>query len=424
MAELDGRLLVADVAGRELWDIDPQGDDDQGVILRTFPADLSTPIAMCLHNGRLLVVDLAALTLWDVDPQGDDDQGVELRDLPPGLGFPGSMASFNGRLLIADNAGDELWDVDPQGDDDQGVELRDLPPGLNTPGGMAVAEDRLFIADSSGDELWDVDPQGDDDQGVELRDFPGSLTTPTAMTAPGPIGLAGDIESAAPEITGDLTVDAAGVVPLEGEIASADPEITGDLTVGELAALAGDIETAAPEITGDLTVEAVKIPATWIQYIVDIATNPPERFWTGVGRLTYQGLQYEGGGQLINVSNLEVSFEPDRRTEIAISAIPTALRSKFLQDVGAALVTIKLLYSKDNGQTWLPSALEFSGRLSTPTMVDGILSVEIETLRGDIDRGLVLFWSDEDQQKRSPGDLGMSYMRQLAQQGIETGWPP
>ena len=163
----------------------------------------------------------------------------------------------------------------------------------------------------------------------------------------------------------------------------------------------------------------------WAQYAITINTSPVTRFWTGRGRLDYQGDLFEGGGRAVGVGEIElVSGNPDRRLTITLSSIPPSVRAEFLQDVGAVEVEVSLIFSADRGSTWRAAPLSYSGRLSSPTMVNGRLTVELETLRGDVDHGETRYWSHEDQERRYPGDKGFEYMRQLAQKGTETSWPP
>ena len=98
---------------------------------------------------RLFIADDTGTDLWELDPDGADDQRGVRRDLPSGLTIPLSTTVYEGRLLVADTAGDELWELDPDGADDQGGVLRDLPSGLTTPLSMTVSEGRLLVADSS-----------------------------------------------------------------------------------------------------------------------------------------------------------------------------------------------------------------------------------------------------------------------------------
>ena len=53
--------------------------------------------------GRLLIADTTGGELWEIDPDGADTEGTLLRDLPSGLAAPyGGMTVLAGRLLIAD----------------------------------------------------------------------------------------------------------------------------------------------------------------------------------------------------------------------------------------------------------------------------------------------------------------------------------
>ncbi len=149
------------------------------------------------------------------------------------------------------------------------------------------------------------------------------------------------------------------------------------------------------------------------------------RLWTGVGSVTVGGNTYPGGGQALGVSEYEnTTGDPDRRLQIRLSGIPKDLRAQFLQDSGPLPVTVGWIYSQDRGGTWAEAPISFRGRLSSPTMSEGVLTVEVETQRGDVDRGLPLRWSHEDQQRRFPGDEGLEHMRALSQQGVESSWPP
>ena len=149
------------------------------------------------------------------------------------------------------------------------------------------------------------------------------------------------------------------------------------------------------------------------------------RLWTGLGSITAGGNTYQGGGKALGVSEYEnTTGDPDRRLQIRLSGIPADMRAQFLQDSGPLPVTVGWIYSQDRGGTWAEVPIKFRGRLSSPSLVAGQLTVEVETQRGDVDQGIPLRWSHEDQQRRFPGDKGLEYMRALSQQGVESSWPP
>ena len=75
---------------------------------------------MTALNNRLLIADNTGDELFEIDPDGSDSQGTLLRDLPSGLTSPLSMTVLNNRLLIANSFSDELFEIDPDGSDSQG----------------------------------------------------------------------------------------------------------------------------------------------------------------------------------------------------------------------------------------------------------------------------------------------------------------
>ena len=266
MTVLNGRLLVADNTGDELWEIDPDGSNTEGTLLRDFPGGLSSPTGMTAYNGRLLVADDTGNELWEIDPNGADTEGTLLRDFPTGLGSPSGMTVFDGRLFVADDGGDELWEIDPDGADTEGTLLRDFPSGLSGPRGMTVYAGRLFVSDifgtADGDELFEIDPDGADTEGTLLRNFPNTLTSPVAMAV---LGNATDhaVDAGAvafafhlPQptvthtalVTTDHAVDAGNV---SWAFALPQPTVTHTPAVGPLLALSDfddtglDVETAA-----------------------------------------------------------------------------------------------------------------------------------------------------------------------------------
>ena len=67
----------------------------------------------------------------------------------------------------------------------------------------------------------------------------------------------------------------------------------------------------------------------------------------------------------------------------------------------------------------------FVGRLSGGTLNESnIWTAELETYGGTIDRGLPLYWSDEAQRARHPGDRGLEDMRAIAAGLVNIQFPP
>ena len=113
---------------------------------------------MTVLGSRLLVADITGDELYEIDPDGSDTEGTRLRAFPSGLTFPQGMTVLGSRLLVADNTGDDLWEIDPDGSDTEGTRLRAFPSGLTAPTGMTVlppAAAAPAFADSTGDaQSW------------------------------------------------------------------------------------------------------------------------------------------------------------------------------------------------------------------------------------------------------------------------------
>ena len=180
------------------------------------------------------------------------------------------------------------------------------------------------------------------------------------------------------------------------------------------AAIDSTPEAPTPTATGN---EAIMV--AWLIDLIDTEYH----FWSGDTDLDFMGTTYLGRN-FLTLSGAESSVDaPNRRMTISFIVADNTLRSELLQDIGPVTVQIQWLHSSDRGMTWALVPRKFVGRLSRPQIVGGVYTIEIETFGGDIDRGRPVFWSDEDQRRRFPGDKGMEYMRQLAE-GVEISWPP
>ena len=129
------RVLV--MSGKRIYEVHPHGENSQVNLLRV--ADPVPPVlaqGAAVYEGRLIIVSQDD-RLIELDPDGTDDQGVMLRSLPADIAFPVSATVHDGRFFVSNNFPDALWEVDPDGADDEGTELREFPALLNAPIGMA-----------------------------------------------------------------------------------------------------------------------------------------------------------------------------------------------------------------------------------------------------------------------------------------------
>ena len=146
--------------------------------------------------------------------------------------------------------------------------------------------------------------------------------------------------------------------------------------------------------------------------------------WSGDYPLTLGGVTYAPGqGVSIQHAANEIGA-PSRRVTCSFAITDTETRAALMQDPGPQMVEIRFLVSLDAGLSWEFAPGPFIGRLSKPSIAGGLFSVELETYRGDADRGRPLKWSHEQQVKRgSGGDLAFEMSADLAS-GLTVRWPP
>ena len=150
--------------------------------------------------------------------------------------------------------------------------------------------------------------------------------------------------------------------------------------------------------------------------------------WTGeydVDRdISGETKTFLGLGQLLSVGSLDLSEgQQNERLTLALRVGDNIeLLNELLNDPGPLLVKVEWLFSKDNGQSIQKVPREFFGKLSAPKIQDRIYTVELETIKGDIDRAEIRFWSHEDQQIRDPSDTCFERCEKYAQ-GVEYRWP-
>lgn len=162
------------------------------------------------------------------------------------------------------------------------------------------------------------------------------------------------------------------------------------------------------------------------------------RLWAGEGRITIAGETYYGTGGLINLSAAEIPLgQQAARLRVEIAITEEMQISDLLVDPGPIVVEILFLRRLPNTIDWEELPRKFVGRLSRPQIQDNVYTMELETDRGDVDRGRTIFWSQEGQRwvraqpdhiaaDRTPdaafSDDFLVHMRRLAA-GIETRWP-
>ena len=178
--------------------------------------------------------------------------------------------------------------------------------------------------------------------------------------------------------------------------------------------------------TGLFHVDDPKAPPYFIAWLAAIPATG-RRFWSGDTALSFEGNTYEAGNA---ISFDDISNElgsPNRRAKVSFLVTDPAVRAEFLQDLGPQIVEVRWIQSSNRGVDWTPLPIKFTGRISKPTMADGLVTIELETYTGTVDRGRPLKWSHERQMTRDPNRIDRSMeMAGKLQAGFESGfrWPP
>ena len=161
----------------------------------------------------------------------------------------------------------------------------------------------------------------------------------------------------------------------------------------------------------------------------DEPAAPVRRWWTGEGDLVFDSKTWEGthsdeiNGSLMRISSIqETTDSPDARMQIFINVTKDSVRSMLARDFGSPKVTVFWVWSQD-GRTWQRIPRRYIGNVSQVTANGGVLTVEVETRTGDVDKGLTIWWNDESHRQRYPDDTGFRHLRQLQEVGAQIKWP-
>ncbi|MCY4535168.1 MAG: hypothetical protein OXB91_07370 [Bryobacterales bacterium] len=158
-----------------------------------------------------------------------------------------------------------------------------------------------------------------------------------------------------------------------------------------------------------------------LAYVIEVGIGSGFLVTTHESDITLGDKTY-AGGLAINVDDVQISEDsPDNRTTLTFSLIEGANYLEFGIDPGPVEVLIGFARSED-GAEWTRMDRELRGKLSTPNIEGREVTVEMESIRGDVDSDGIRYWSHEDQQRAYRGDRGFEYTRAIAS-GREVGGP-
>ena len=166
------------------------------------------------------------------------------------------------------------------------------------------------------------------------------------------------------------------------------------------------------------------IPLALLVDMPDLST--PLRLCTGRWTLTRDGNTYLGVGQLGEVEPAQESAGGPRPLGFRMNGVPATQRALVLgENVQGKPVNVYLAIFDPATYQILDAVLEWAGTLDVMTWQDdgesGVITVSAESAGADLLRGISVRYTDQDQQRLFPGDLGFEYV--IAQGEKTIVWP-
>ena len=144
--------------------------------------------------------------------------------------------------------------------------------------------------------------------------------------------------------------------------------------------------------------------------------------WTGLGPFTWDGMTFQGVGDLGNISAMsEDSTVEAKGVTIELSGIPSDMMTEVLTET-RVLGTVKIwLALFDDAGALIPDPiLSYQGKMDAPSLEDGgeacTAQITVENILVDLNRACYRRYTNEDQQMDHPGDTGFQYVAGLQEQ--------
>lgn len=150
------------------------------------------------------------------------------------------------------------------------------------------------------------------------------------------------------------------------------------------------------------------------------------RAWTGIGALNWNGQVWEGFGTLLGISDIAEDNEISAKgITITLSGIPSESISLALQDSRQGSDGSVYIGFMDNNQIVTDPVLVFQGRLDVVEINEGAdtssISMNYESRLIDLQKPRSSRFTDEDQKRAFPGDLGCAFVISLQDKNIRWG---
>jgi hypothetical protein len=146
-------------------------------------------------------------------------------------------------------------------------------------------------------------------------------------------------------------------------------------------------------------------------------TDGPIHVWSGLGTLTWNGIQWTGLGEMGTISSVEESSEiKATNVTFTLSGIPHDLIVHALGQVRQGNPVLLWFGALGNNGNVLADPLQlFAGRMDVPSIDEGAqtstISISVENRLIDLNRSRERRFTDQDQQIDHPGDLGFQLVQ-------------
>jgi hypothetical protein len=150
------------------------------------------------------------------------------------------------------------------------------------------------------------------------------------------------------------------------------------------------------------------------------------RIWTGYGDINWNGQIWNGTGTLLSVSNVFEDNEVSAKgMTITLNGIPQEMIGLVLSDCRQGADGRVYLGFLSAGQIVSDPILFFEGKLDVPVIDEGAevssISISYESRLIDLMRPRESRFTDEDQKREFPGDLGCEFVVSLQDKNIKWG---
>jgi hypothetical protein len=171
-------------------------------------------------------------------------------------------------------------------------------------------------------------------------------------------------------------------------------------------------------------IKAANLSPAW--FVLITFASGPVYLWTGYGDVTWNGHTWTGAGDILGISTIEEGSDVQARgVTLTLCGISSALLADALGDFQVGLpVTIYL--GAFSGSSLISDPITaWSGRTDQPTVEVGgetaTIAVQCESRLMEMNVPVNRRWTNDDQQREHPGDLGFQFVSSIQEVAINWG---